>query len=76
MEITLLFAPGCAAQEPTQALVRSVLERLRIPADVRVVMVEDTQQAQSLSFPGSPTVRVNGSDIEPEGEHAFQYGLG
>ncbi|SMC25374.1 hypothetical protein SAMN02746041_02306 [Desulfacinum hydrothermale DSM 13146] len=76
LKIDLLFAPGCSAKEPTEELVGSILQRLKLSAEIRVVVVDDGNQAVALRFPGSPTVRVNGRDIEPEGEHAFHYGLG
>lgn len=76
LKIDLLFAPGCAAKEPTEELVRSLLQRLELSAEIRVVVVDSGHRAVALRFPGSPTVRVNGRDIEPEGDHAFQYGLG
>lgn len=76
LELTLLFAPGCAAAEPTERMVRTFLARRCLPAEIRVVLVKDADQAQTLRFPGSPTVRVNGRDLEPEADLAFPFGLG
>jgi hypothetical protein len=38
--------------------------------------VGSAKEAVALRFPGSPTVRVNGSDIEPQAEMKEDYGLG
>ncbi len=76
LEITLLFTPGCASREPTERRVREFITRRRLPAHVKVVLVEDAEQARALRFPGSPTVRINGRDLEPEADRAIQFGLG
>ncbi|HET8985120.1 MAG TPA: hypothetical protein VFN03_05100 [Trueperaceae bacterium] len=41
-----------------------VIEATGVDACVRPVLVDTTNEAQELGFPGSPTVRVNGTDIE------------
>lgn len=41
------------------------------PESVAVVKVETQEQAEREGFPGSPTIRIDGADIEPaEGEPA------
>lgn len=64
MTVELLYFDGC----PTWELVKSEIEEL-LPADggeLRLVKVESNAQAQRLRFPGSPTVRVDGADIDPD----------
>jgi protein-disulfide isomerase len=75
MKIEVLYVPNC----PNHAL---ALERLReiLPAEsfqknVREVLVKDPEMAQSLRFPGSPTIRINGKDVEPKSEKAVTFGL-
>lgn len=36
-----------------------------VQAEVETVLVESAADAAHLAYPGSPTVRVNGVDIEP-----------
>ena len=76
MEVEILVMPGCASAGPTEQLVRGLLAELGQDAAVRVVTVDSSQTAQRLRFPGSPTVRVNGRDIEPGAEAATNYGMG
>ncbi len=45
-------------------LVRRVVERLAVDAAVERVVVDSPQGARALGFLGSPTVRVNGRDLE------------
>jgi len=52
--------------KPTRAVVEEVLfeHGLRVP--VTMVPVPDASTAQRLSFLGSPTVRVDGLDVDPD----------
>ena len=75
MKVEVLYFEGCPNHAPALEMVRRVLERERIEAEVRSVEVPDEKTAGSLRFLGSPSVRVDGADIEPgrEGESPF-YG--
>ena len=64
--IQVLYFEGCPNHDATVALARNVLSELGIPEEVEEVEVHDDEDAQRLRFPGSPTVRVNGVDIEPD----------
>ena len=69
MRIDLLYVRACPQLDPTETLLRSVLSELDISADVRLVEVSDQAAATELEFVGSPTIRVNGRDIDPEHAH-------
>jgi hypothetical protein len=40
------------------------------------ITVSTRDEAETLRFPGSPTVRVHGRDLQPKAEEAADYGLG
>jgi hypothetical protein len=42
---------------------------------VRLVPVETDDDARRLGFLGSPTVRIDGEDVDPEGKGAEHVGL-
>ncbi len=63
--IDVLFFDGCPNHEPTVQLAREVVSALGVPAEIHEVAVETAGDAEERRFLGSPTVRVNGSDIEP-----------
>lgn len=65
MRIEVLYIPGCPHHQPTVERVRNVLTSETLEGEVCEVPVNTEGDAQSLGFPGSPTVRVNGRDIEP-----------
>ncbi len=65
MKVEVLFFPGCPQARPTLDRVRRVLEEEGISVAVDFIRVHSMDQARSLEFPGSPTVRIDGEDIEP-----------
>jgi hypothetical protein len=66
MKIQVLMSPGCGHGERALKLAEEVL-RERAPGEgVEVVTVATLEDAARWSFPGSPTIRVDGRDIDPE----------
>lgn len=76
MNIELLVAPDCSGREPTSKLIHSILDELALEADFKITLVDSDDMAQSLKFPGSPTVRVNGKDIDEQAENTDDFRLG
>lgn len=64
MTVEVLYFGGCPNHEPTVKRVREVLRAEAIMDDVKEVEVPDPETAGRLRFLGSPSVRVNGVDIE------------
>jgi hypothetical protein len=64
--IELLYVEGCPSAGPTEALLRRILAEERCSASLRRIAVGTPEEAIMLQFPGSPTIRVNGRDIEPD----------
>jgi hypothetical protein len=54
---------------------RSAIDAERVTAKVTEVEVADPALAQELRFLGSPSVRINGVDVEPAARSAEQFGL-
>jgi hypothetical protein len=42
-------------------------------AEVRVIEIPDQQAAEQTRFPGSPTIRVDGRDIEPGADRRREF---
>jgi len=49
------------------ALVERVRAELGVDAELRTSLIGDQQVAQRARFPGSPTIRIDGRDVEPGG---------
>ena len=62
MEVELLFWEGCPSHPAALADLRAALGD---GVAVRVREVETEEQAVAEGFPGSPTIRVDGADVQP-----------
>jgi len=62
--VELLYFEGCPNVEAVRALVQRVAADEGITPSVRLVEVT-AEDAERFRFLGSPTVRVNGRDVEP-----------
>jgi hypothetical protein len=73
--VEILYFDGCPSHEPALALVERIDAELGIGADVQMVKVPDQETAARLRFPGSPTIRVDGVDVDPRSEERGDYAL-
>jgi len=76
MRVELLIAPECSSRSETERVLREVLSDLAPEATLQTIVVDSPERAAKLRFPGSPTVRINGGDAEPEADRSLHYGLG
>jgi len=67
VKVELLHFDGCPGYRKAEMALRSALSGSGLRAEFEVVVVNTDQEAERLSFPGSPTVRVDGEDLFPEG---------
>ena len=74
--LELLFAPGCEAIEGTVAMVNETLRELNLAAEVSEIMVDSVDKARELRFLGSPSIRVNGHDVEAGAAQRQDFGMG
>ena len=74
MTVEVLYFQGCPGHAPTMEAIRQVLSEEGLSVEVMPVEVPDEKTARSCRFPGSPTVRINGKDIEPSSPFTI-YGL-
>ncbi len=71
--IEVLTVPGCPNHDGAIALAARVCEQLGSAAEVRVIDIPDQPAAEQARFLGSPTIRVDGRDIEPGAERQEEY---
>src|SRR5215472_3979557 len=73
MVIEVLYVPGCPNHQAAIDSLRNALRSAAIDAPIQEIAITDDAMARQLKFPGSPTVRVDGRDVEsnPHGS----YGL-
>ena len=76
MKIEILFFEGCPNFPPTVSRVRGVLNELGVEWEIDEVEISGPEMARKIGFLGSPSVRVNGVDIEPGARGCEQIGFG
>ena len=70
MRIDFLFWRECPSHPEARELLGEVLEKRGVEADVVEREVLTDEEAEELAFPGSPTIRVDGRDVDPDGARA------
>ena len=73
IRIEIFYIAGCPNRRVTERRVWEVLKELDLAAEVREVKVD--APFASPGFLGSPTVHINGIDIEPSARTAKWMGL-
>jgi hypothetical protein len=68
--VELLFWQGCPSYPEARRLLEDVLYELGRPEQVVMCEVRTQREAEELRFPGSPTIRVDGRDVDPAGAAA------
>lgn len=71
--VEILYFDGCPNHEAARALVERVAAELQVEPEIDLVEVPDADAAAQLRFLGSPTVRVNGHDVEPGAEERGDF---
>ena len=74
IDIELLFAPGCKSQDATIAMTEKAVHGIA-NHQIRVKMVSSAEEARSECFLGSPSIRINGVDIEPGAETRKDFSM-
>jgi len=65
MRVELLWFEDCPNHETAESMLRSVLDEYGVRAEIQRIEVADERKGDEVRFPGSPTIRINGLDIEP-----------
>ena len=73
-QIELLYFDGCPNHHLARQLLQEVLREEGLQAPIIDVPVETPEAAVKQRFLGSPTIRINGDDIEPAADDE-QYSL-
>jgi hypothetical protein len=76
VRVEILYVEGCPNHGPTVELVRQSIEACGVSARLEEVEVRDDAQARRLRFLGSPTVRVDGVDVEPDADIRRDFAIG
>lgn len=75
MKVEVLYFDGCPHHRPVVERVKEVLREEGVQADVSEANIPDQDSAMAVGFLGSPTVRINGLDVEPSARSSREYGM-
>ncbi len=75
MKIELLSFEDSPNHDAAVDLLSSVLAEHLVSEPIDYVDVPDAETGERVRFPGSPTIRINGNDIDPNYEDSGDYAL-
>ncbi len=64
MKIRFLYFKDCPHTKPTLNLLKKILKEKEIEEKIKIIEIESEEEARKYRFLGSPTIQINGWDIE------------
>jgi hypothetical protein len=64
MRVEVLVFEGCPHAELAVHLARDVASEVGVNAEIEIVRIDDLDAAQAHRFLGSPSIRIDGADVE------------
>ena len=74
--VSVLYFDGCPNHPPAVEAVRRVADRLGIDVRIEQIDVPGPDRVHDLRFLGSPTIQVNGEDVEPTARTRTDFAFG
>ncbi len=75
MKVKVVSLEKCTATDRTMSLIDEVVEEMGVEIDLEHVIVKTSEDANAHRHIGSPTVQVNGLDIDPGARAISQFGI-
>jgi hypothetical protein len=75
VNVHVLYTEDCPATPPTIALIHQAAAEMSLSIQLQTTLVSSPEQASELRFLGSPTILVNGLDIDPSARSKSAYGF-
>jgi hypothetical protein len=70
VKIDCYLSPGCGSEDALKANIARALEVEKISAEVGMHRISD-EQAAELKLSGSPSVFIDGKELQPQGVAGF-----
>lgn len=65
MQVQFLYSEECPSHSEALQRLRKTLEEEGVDVEIEVIRVETFEEAKRYRFPGSPTILIDGLDIDP-----------
>jgi len=75
MKIEILYFAGCPNHRPALTRLSDILRQEAVSAELVEVEVKDAAAAQEVEFLGSPSIRINGRDVELAARSSQAFGF-
>jgi len=75
MRVEVLYFDGCPSHEALLPRLRALMERAEVDVPVQLTHVRSIEDAERERFLGSPTLRIDGRDVDPSAAQRQDYGL-
>jgi hypothetical protein len=75
MKLELLYFDGCPSYAELLPRLRDLLASEGIEEEVELRRIEAPEDAERERFLGSPTVRIDGEDVDPTAKDRDEFGL-
>ncbi len=75
IDVSVLSLEGCGDTPATIELLKKTAAELDLSINLSHIVISSTEEAVEYQFPGSPTLRINGRDIEPSMRKVDHFGV-
>lgn len=74
MKVELLYFDGCPSHEKAFEILQEVGAEILPDIEIEKINVGDDETARVQEFLGSPSIRINGIDVDPTARESKSYG--
>ncbi len=75
MKVAVLYFDGCPSHEALLPRLRELMAQAGVDEPIELNAVESFEAAERERFLGSPTLRIDGQDVEPAASERTDFGL-
>lgn len=75
-KVEFLYFDGCPTYKIALRDLQDVIKENELDVDLVLMEVKSDAEAERLKFLGSPSIRINGADIEPSARKSKNYRFG
>lgn len=75
MRVEVLYFDGCPGHETLLPRLRDLMDQEGVDAPIELKSIKSAQTAERERFLGSPTLRINGEDVDATAGSRADFGL-
>ncbi len=75
MKIEFLYFDGCPNHETALTNLKEVLSETGLKEEIDIINIENPEDVTKHRFLGSPSIRINGKDLEVTEDESTEYSM-